>query len=134
MEGSSVKGVGSLPSNWNWERFTVVGAWAGEIGLFNTYHKRFMRMAGSDMNRADYVDVLNRDTDTSMAFKPLLIMALAKAAKAKADAEAKAIAEAKAKAKADAEAKAKADADARRKAIASSWSKTKSKWKKGKWG
>ena len=127
MEGSSVKGVGSLPSNWNWERFTVVGAWAGEIGLFNTYHKRFMRMAGSDMNRADYVDVLNRDTDTSMAFKPLLIMT-------KAEAEAKAIAEAKAKAKADAEAKAKADADARRKAIASSWSKTKSKWKKGKWG
>ena len=149
MEGSSVKGVGSLPSNWNWERFTVVGAWAGEIGLFNTYHKRFMRMAGSDMNRADYVDVLNRDTDTSMAFKPLLIMTKAEAeakaiaeakAKAKADAEAKAkaeakaIAEAKAKAKADAEAKAKADADARRKAIASSWSKTKSKWKKGKWG
>ena len=49
MDSGNPTDVDKLNPKWAYEPFTVVSAWDGEIGLYNTHHKRFMRMEPGDM-------------------------------------------------------------------------------------
>jgi len=44
MDKSGERADGNLPPGWTWERFKVVEAGNGEVGLWNPTHKRFIRM------------------------------------------------------------------------------------------
>ncbi|CAE7340122.1 unnamed protein product [Symbiodinium sp. CCMP2592] len=46
MDRSPEKGVGDLPDWWSWQRFKVVDAGNGQIGLYNEHHKRYVMMSG----------------------------------------------------------------------------------------
>ncbi|CAE7801647.1 unnamed protein product, partial [Symbiodinium sp. CCMP2456] len=46
MDRSPVKAVGDLPTGWTWQRFKVVDAGNGQIGLYNEHHRRYVSMRG----------------------------------------------------------------------------------------
>merc|ERR1711988_1799228 len=48
MDASSKRDANDLPSNWAWERFTVVDAGNGQIALHNSRLNRFVRMDGTE--------------------------------------------------------------------------------------
>ena len=139
MDSGNPTDVDKLNPRWQYEPFTVVAdGGIGEVAFYSTYHKRFWRMAGSDMVRSDILDMdgLGPPPEHSwLRFKPKLVMSKADADKAaaeaaaKAAAEAKAKAEAEAKAKAEAEAKAKAEAEAKAKAAAEAKAKAEAEAK-----
>ena len=106
MDSGNPTDVDKLNPKWAYEPFTVVAdGGIGEVALYNTYHKRFWRMAGNDMVRSDEMEKLGPPPQHSwLRFKPKLVMS-------KADADKAAIASG-AEAKAEAEAAAAADAEA----------------------
>ena len=49
--GSSVQmNWNALPASWTWERFKVIDAGGGMIGLHNAIHNRFVQMNHADMS------------------------------------------------------------------------------------
>ena len=101
MDSGNPTDVDKLNPKWAYEPFTVVSAWDGEIGLYNTHHKRFMRMEPGDMGISHDVaiDALSPRLKTVGWYSnPKLVMTKAEADKAAiaSGAEAKAKAEAEA--------------------------------------
>merc|ERR1712019_251345 len=53
MDKSGQRPDGTLPDNWTWEVFKVVDGGNGLIALYNTVHKRFVRMpTGTHMDKS----------------------------------------------------------------------------------
>ncbi|CAE7779833.1 UVR8 [Symbiodinium sp. CCMP2592] len=44
----------SIPTDWTWERFTVVDAGNGKIALHNTFHNRFVLMSSTGMDTSGF--------------------------------------------------------------------------------
>lgn len=51
MDRSPEKGLGDLPDWWSWQRFKVVDAGNGQVGLYNEHHKRYVMMSGCNGHR-----------------------------------------------------------------------------------
>ena len=49
LQRSAVRNLNDLPSNWAWERFTVVDAGNGQVAFHNAAHNRFLQMRGATM-------------------------------------------------------------------------------------
>jgi len=84
MDSGNPTDVDKLNPKWAYEPFTVVAdGGIGEVALYNTYHKRFWRMAGNDMVRSDEMEKLGPPPQHSwLRFKPKLVMSKADADKA----------------------------------------------------
>ena len=49
LQRSAERNLNDLPSNWVWERFTVVDAGNGQVAFHNAAHNRFIEMRGATM-------------------------------------------------------------------------------------
>ena len=53
LQRSEVRNLNDLPSNWVWERFTVVDAGNGQVAFHNAAHNRFIQMRGAALGSTD---------------------------------------------------------------------------------